>query len=76
MKNEDINEKDVAASFQKAVVDVLVDNTMKACKIKKVDRIAVAGGVASNTFLREKLIDEGKEIRNRSNGSKADFMYR
>lgn len=62
MKNENINEKDVAASFQKAVVDFLVDNTMKACKIKNVDRIAVAGGVASNSFLREKMMQEGKKL--------------
>ncbi|WP_234122225.1 tRNA (adenosine(37)-N6)-threonylcarbamoyltransferase complex transferase subunit TsaD [Clostridium hydrogenum] len=61
MKDEEINEKDVAASFQKSVVDVLVDNTMKACKSRKVDRIAVAGGVASNLCLRENLIEEGKK---------------
>lgn len=61
MKNEEINEKDVAASFQKSVVDFLVDNTMKACKIKNADRIAVAGGVASNSYLRQKLIAEGEK---------------
>jgi N6-L-threonylcarbamoyladenine synthase len=59
MKNEEINKADVAASFQKAVVDFLVSNAIKACKIKKVDKIAVAGGVASNSFLRKTLQEEG-----------------
>lgn len=60
MKNEEINKADVAASFQKAVVDFLVSNAIKACKIKKVDKIAVAGGVASNSFLRKILQEEGR----------------
>ncbi|WP_027625822.1 tRNA (adenosine(37)-N6)-threonylcarbamoyltransferase complex transferase subunit TsaD [Clostridium lundense] len=60
MKNEEVNRADVAASFQKAVVDFLVDNAIKACKIKKVDKIAVAGGVASNSCLRNSLIKAGE----------------
>lgn len=61
MKNEEINKADVAASFQKAVVDVLTDNVIKTCKMKKVDKIAIAGGVASNSALRENLIKEGSK---------------
>ena len=61
MKNEPINKADVAASFQKAVVEVLTDNVIKTCKMKKVDKIAIAGGVASNSALRENLIREGKK---------------
>lgn len=61
MKNEEINRADVAASFQKSVVDVLVDNAVKACKIKKVNKIAIAGGVASNSHLRDAMIKAGKE---------------
>ena len=61
MKNEKINKADVAASFQKAVVGVLTDNVIKTCKIKKIDKIAIAGGVASNSALRESLIKEGKK---------------
>ena len=53
MKKEDINKADVAASFQKAVVSFLVDNSLKACEFKNANKIAVAGGVASNTCLRE-----------------------
>lgn len=61
MKNEEINRADVAASFQKAVVSFLVDNSIKACKLKGVTKMAVAGGVASNTCLRETLLNEGKK---------------
>ncbi len=59
MKNEMVNKADVAASFQKAVVEVLTDNALKACKIKNVDKIAIAGGVASNSELRRNLIEKG-----------------
>lgn len=59
MTGQEINRADVAASFQKALIDVLVDNVIKTCKIKKVDKIAIAGGVASNSSLRESLIREG-----------------
>jgi N6-L-threonylcarbamoyladenine synthase len=61
MKKEEINKADVAASFQKAVVDFLVDNAMKACKLKKVSKMAVAGGVAANSCLRETLISAGRK---------------
>ena len=47
--------EDVAASFQKAVVDALVENTLKAAEMKKVKTIALAGGVAANSRLREEL---------------------
>jgi N6-L-threonylcarbamoyladenine synthase len=46
---------DVAASFQEAVVDVLVEQSLKACLRTRTWRLAVGGGVACNTRLREKL---------------------
>ncbi len=49
---EEINRADVAASFQQAVVDVLVDKTMQAAKEYHIKNIAIAGGVASNSALR------------------------
>lgn len=55
MKGEDFNQADVAASFQKAVVDVLVDHTMLAAKEYDMKSIAIAGGVASNSSLREAM---------------------
>lgn len=56
MQNVEINKADVAASFQKAVIDVLKQNVLKTCREKNVDKIAIAGGVASNSALRETLI--------------------
>lgn len=61
MQNIEVNKADVAASFQKAVVDVLIENALKACKKKKVNKIAIAGGVASNSALRFKLTEEAKK---------------
>lgn len=61
MTGQEINRADVAASFQKSLVDVLVDNAMKTCEMKKVDKIAIAGGVASNSTLRETMISEGNK---------------
>ena len=49
---EEINRADVAASFQAAVVDVLVDRTLQAANEYGIDKIALAGGVASNSALR------------------------
>lgn len=58
MQNIEINKADVAASFQQAVVEVLKDNVLLTCKKKNIDTIAIAGGVASNSTLRETLINE------------------
>lgn len=53
MKGEPVNRADVAASFQKAVIDVLVEHSMHAVKEFGYDKFAIAGGVASNSSLRE-----------------------
>ncbi len=55
MKGEDYCQADVAASFQKAVTDVLVANAMHAVEEYGVDKFAIAGGVASNSALREAM---------------------
>ena len=52
MTGEPIVEADIAASFQQAVVDVLVDNAIRAAKDYHMGRLAIAGGVASNGALR------------------------
>ncbi len=52
MKGEAYSKADVAASFQKAVVEVLVAHTMLAARDYGIDRIAIAGGVACNSALR------------------------
>lgn len=53
MKNEEINVADVAASFQKAVVDVLVEHGLHGVKEYGLNKFAIAGGVASNSALRQ-----------------------
>lgn len=55
MKGEAVNRADLAASFQKAVVDVLVAHTMMAAEDYHMDKIAIAGGVASNGTLRDAM---------------------
>ena len=55
MKGIEVVQADVAASFQKAVTDVLVGNAMKAIDEFKMDKFAIAGGVASNGTLREAM---------------------
>ncbi len=52
MRGEEVNKADVAASFQKAVTDVLVEHAMMAVKESGMDKLAIAGGVASNGTLR------------------------
>lgn len=61
MKDIEVNKADVAASFQKAIVDVLKNNVFLTCERRGVNRIAVAGGVASNSCLRETLQKEGNK---------------
>lgn len=58
MKGESVCEADIAASFQEAVVDVLVSHGLAAAKERKESRIAMAGGVAANSALREKMKEE------------------
>lgn len=58
MKGQSYVQADVAASFQQAVVDVLVGHSMTALCEYGFDRFAIAGGVASNTHLRKAFEDE------------------
>jgi N6-L-threonylcarbamoyladenine synthase len=48
---------DVAASFQQAVIDVLVKKSMAACLQTEAKQLAIAGGVASNSSLRTAMAD-------------------
>ncbi|MCD8301379.1 MAG: tRNA (adenosine(37)-N6)-threonylcarbamoyltransferase complex transferase subunit TsaD [Clostridiales bacterium] len=65
MKGEEIVPVDIAASFQKAVVDVLVSHTMHAAEVFSIDKLAIAGGVASNGALRDAMrqVCEKRHIR-------------
>lgn len=57
MKGETVNEADIAASFQKAVVDALTDHAMRAVDEFGADKFAIAGGVASNGAFRNAIAD-------------------
>ena len=65
MKNEPIVEADIAASFQKAVTQVLIEHAMMAVDEFGLDKFAIAGGVASNGTLRNGMREacEKKGIR-------------
>ena len=54
-KGENINKADIAASFEKSVVEVLVDNLLSAADKYNINQVALAGGVASNSRLRLEL---------------------
>ena len=61
-KGEEYNKADVAASFQEAVCDALVSHTIEAAKRKNLKTIVIAGGVASNSALRNKMTEEAKKL--------------
>jgi N6-L-threonylcarbamoyladenine synthase len=56
-KHPDTDVADVAASFQAAIVDVLVDKLLAAARETGIDTIVAGGGVAANSALRERLLD-------------------
>lgn len=58
MQGKEINHADVAASFQKAVVDALVSRAVRLAKECGMDKLAIAGGVASNSALRAAVQEE------------------
>ena len=61
MKGLNWNQADVAASFQKAVTDVLVENAMRAIREYKAEKFAIAGGVAANSALRSAMTEACEE---------------
>lgn len=68
MKSETVSVPDVAASFQKAVVDVLVEHSMEACRERGCKKFAIAGGVAANSALRAAMVDACRQ-------NQIDFYY-
>ena len=59
-KGEEIDKAGLAASFTEAVCDAIVPRTMAAAKLSGRKKIAIAGGVAANSFLRARLQSEAK----------------
>lgn len=68
MKGESYNQADVAASFQQSVVDVLTEHAMMAMEETGMKKLAIAGGVASNTALRQAMKERCRE-------REIDFYY-
>lgn len=68
MKGESYNQADVAASFQQSVVDVLTEHAMMAMEETGMKKLAIAGGVASNTALRQAMKERCRE-------KEIDFYY-
>ena len=60
-KGEALRPENVAASFQAAALDVLVEKTVKAARLKGYTTITVSGGVGANGYLRDKLKKAAEE---------------
>ncbi len=54
-KGEEVNRADVAHSFQRAALDILVEKVVQAAKEREVDTVTAGGGVIANGYLREAL---------------------
>ena len=64
-KNPEINKADLCSSFEKVVTEELIENTLKAAKKLKINKIALAGGVSSNSYIRKEFLelqDKGYKI--------------
>lgn len=59
---KDIKKEDLCASFEHAVTDMLIQNTKKALEETKLKKVALAGGVSANSYIREKFLELGKEL--------------
>lgn len=55
------NKEDICASFQKALIDILMDKLIKAAKQTGIKDIAIGGGVSANSGLRERMVKEGEK---------------
>ena len=54
------NKEDLCASFQKTLIDILLDKLIKAAKQTGIKEITIGGGVSANSALRERIVSEGK----------------
>lgn len=60
-KGEEINKDDVAASFQQAVIDVLVEKTFRLAKENNYNKIVISGGVSANDGIRSAFEERGNK---------------
>lgn len=61
-KEPNINKADLCASFEEATTNMLINNTTKAIKEMNVNKVALAGGVSANSYIRERFKILGKEL--------------
>lgn len=54
------NKEDICASFQKTLIDILMDKLVKAARQTGIRDIAIGGGVSANSGLRERMVAEGE----------------
>jgi N6-L-threonylcarbamoyladenine synthase len=54
------SDEDIAASYQEAVVDMLVEPTVRAARDFGLERVIVSGGVSANSRLRQRMNEEGR----------------
>lgn len=57
------NKEDICASFQKTLIDILMDKLIKAAKQTGIREITIGGGVSANSGLRSRIEDEGRRRR-------------
>lgn len=55
------NKEDICASFQKALIDILMDKLVKAAGQTGIKEITIGGGVSANSGLRNRIVEEGKK---------------
>ena len=55
------NKADICASFQKTLIDILMDKLIKAARQTGIKEIAIGGGVSANSGLRERVVAEGRK---------------
>lgn len=60
-KTPNINKADLCASFEKTATDMLETNTIKAIEKLQIDKLALAGGVSANSYIRERFSELGKK---------------
>ncbi len=59
---KNIKKEDLCASFEKTVTDMLIQNTEKALKMENFKKLALAGGVSANSYIRERFLELGKKL--------------
>ena len=60
-KTPDLNKADLCISFEKVVTEELLENTLKATQNLNIKKIALAGGVSANSYIREKFLELQKQ---------------